>query len=88
MKKTNLRFDRYLPAEYATGCLRKKLISIKQNGLYCCSNAQSQTLLDMRALINAFIVHVTLNILVFLKGWYVFDEKNVGTHHTCCDFRD
>ncbi len=29
----------------------------------------------MRALINAFIVHVTLNILVFLKGWYAFDEK-------------
>lgn len=29
----------------------------------------------MRALINAFIVHVTLNILVFLKGWYTFDEK-------------
>ena len=29
----------------------------------------------MRALINAFIVHVTLNILVFLKGWHTFDEK-------------
>ncbi len=29
----------------------------------------------MRALINAFIVHVTLNILVFLKGWHVFDKK-------------
>jgi len=29
----------------------------------------------MRALINAFIIHVTLNILVFLKGWYAFDEK-------------
>ena len=29
----------------------------------------------MRALINAFIVHITLNILVFLKGWYAFDEK-------------
>ncbi|NCB25485.1 MAG: hypothetical protein EOM62_08440, partial [Bacteroidia bacterium] len=29
----------------------------------------------MRALINAFIVHVTLNVLVFLKGWYTFDEK-------------
>lgn len=29
----------------------------------------------MRALINAFIVHITLNILVFLKGWHVFDEK-------------
>ncbi|MCE5206139.1 MAG: metallophosphoesterase [Porphyromonadaceae bacterium] len=29
----------------------------------------------MRALINAFIVHLTLNILVFLKGWYAFDEK-------------
>ena len=29
----------------------------------------------MRALINAFIVHVTLNILVFLKGWHAFDEK-------------
>ncbi len=29
----------------------------------------------MRALINAFLVHITLNILVFLKGWYTFDEK-------------
>ncbi|KUL19679.1 MAG: hypothetical protein XE13_0521 [Proteiniphilum sp. 51_7] len=29
----------------------------------------------MRALINAFIVHVTLNILVFRKGWHAFDEK-------------
>lgn len=29
----------------------------------------------MRALINAFIVHVTLNVLVFLKGWYTFDDK-------------
>jgi len=29
----------------------------------------------MRALINAFIVHITLNILVFLKGWHAFDEK-------------
>lgn len=29
----------------------------------------------MRALVNAFIVHLTLNILVFLKGWYAFDEK-------------
>ena len=29
----------------------------------------------MRALINAFIIHVTLNILVFLKGWHAFDEK-------------
>ena len=29
----------------------------------------------MRALINAFIIHLTLNLLVFLKGWYVFDHK-------------
>jgi len=29
----------------------------------------------MRALINAFIVHITLNILVFLKGWNVFQGK-------------
>jgi len=29
----------------------------------------------MRALINAFIIHLTLNILVFLKGWSVFEGK-------------
>lgn len=29
----------------------------------------------MRALINAFIIHLTLNILVFLKGWHAFDSK-------------
>ena len=29
----------------------------------------------MRALINAFIIHFTLNLLVFLKGWHVFDRK-------------
>ena len=29
----------------------------------------------MRALVNAFIIHLTLNLLVFLKGWYVFDHK-------------
>src|SRR5690554_2502930 len=29
----------------------------------------------MRALINAFIIHVTLNLLVFLKGWHTFDRK-------------
>lgn len=29
----------------------------------------------MRALINAFIIHLTLNILVFLKGWHTFDKK-------------
>src|SRR5690554_171834 len=29
----------------------------------------------MRALINAFIIHLTLNILVFLKGWHAFDTK-------------
>lgn len=29
----------------------------------------------MRALINAFIIHLTLNILVFLKGWHSFDSK-------------
>ncbi len=28
----------------------------------------------MRALINAFIIHLTLNILVFLKGWHTFDK--------------
>ena len=32
----------------------------------------------MRALINAFIIHVTLNILVFLKGWHAFDRKKWG----------
>ena len=29
----------------------------------------------MRALINAFIIHLTLNLLFFLKGWHVFDRK-------------
>ena len=29
----------------------------------------------MRALINAFIIHLTLNVLVFLKGWHAFDKK-------------
>lgn len=29
----------------------------------------------MRALINAFIIHLTLNVLVFLRGWYIFDHK-------------
>lgn len=29
----------------------------------------------MRALINAFIIHLTLNVLVFLKGWHAFDTK-------------
>ena len=29
----------------------------------------------MRALINAFIIHLTLNLLVFLKGWHVFNHK-------------
>jgi hypothetical protein len=29
----------------------------------------------MRSLINASIIHVTLNVLVFLKGWYTFDKK-------------
>lgn len=29
----------------------------------------------MRALINAFIIHLTLNILVFLKGWNAFEGK-------------
>ena len=32
----------------------------------------------MRALINAFIIHLTLNILVFLKGWHVFDGKKTA----------
>ena len=29
----------------------------------------------MRALINAYIIHVTLDVLVFLKGWHTFDKK-------------
>src|SRR5699024_2322398 len=29
----------------------------------------------MRALINAFIIHLTLNVLVFLKGWHTFDKS-------------
>lgn len=29
----------------------------------------------MRALINAFIIHLTVNILVFLKGWNAFEGK-------------
>lgn len=29
----------------------------------------------MRALINALVIHLTLNILVFLKGWHAFDSK-------------
>jgi hypothetical protein len=29
----------------------------------------------MRALINAYIIHVTLGVLVFLKGWHTFDKK-------------
>lgn len=29
----------------------------------------------MRALINAFIIHITLNVLVFLKGWHSFENK-------------
>ncbi|WP_313380059.1 metallophosphoesterase [Proteiniphilum saccharofermentans] len=32
----------------------------------------------MRALINAFIIHLTLNILVFLKGWNVFEGKKAA----------
>lgn len=32
----------------------------------------------MRALINAFIIHLTLNILVFLKGWNAFNDKKVA----------
>lgn len=32
----------------------------------------------MRALINAFIIHLTLNILVFLKGWNAFDGKKTA----------
>ncbi len=31
----------------------------------------------MRALINAFIIHLTLNILVFLKGWNAFESKKI-----------
>lgn len=52
-----------------------KMIPEKQKGLFFCFITQSQTLPVMRALINAFIVHVTLNILVFRKGWHAFDEK-------------
>lgn len=29
----------------------------------------------MRALINALIIHLTLNVLVLLRGWYAFDQK-------------
>jgi|AGTN01.1.fsa_nt_gi Predicted phosphohydrolases len=29
----------------------------------------------MRALINAFLIHFTLNILIFLKGWHAFEGK-------------
>lgn len=32
----------------------------------------------MRALINAFIIHLTLNILVFLKGWNAFERKKAA----------
>lgn len=32
----------------------------------------------MRALINAFIIHLTLNVLVFLKGWNAFEGKKVA----------
>ncbi|MDD2326947.1 MAG: metallophosphoesterase [bacterium] len=32
----------------------------------------------MRALINAFIIHLTLNLLVFLKGWHAFDGKRTA----------
>jgi len=32
----------------------------------------------MRALINAFIIHLTINILVFLKGYHAFEGKKWG----------
>lgn len=32
----------------------------------------------MRALINAFIIHLTLNILIFLKGWNTFEGKKTA----------
>lgn len=32
----------------------------------------------MRALINAFIIHLTINILVFLKGWDAFKGKKIA----------
>lgn len=32
----------------------------------------------MRALINAFIIHLTLNILMFIKGWNVFEKRRVA----------
>lgn len=52
-----------------------KMVPEKQKGPFFCFIRYSQTIPDMRALINAFIVHITLNILVFLKGWNAFDEK-------------
>lgn len=32
----------------------------------------------MRALINAFIIHLTINILVYLKGYHAFEGKKRG----------
>jgi len=32
----------------------------------------------MRALINAFIIHLTINILVYLKGYHAFEGKKGG----------
>lgn len=32
----------------------------------------------MRALINAFIIHLTLNVLIFLKGWNAFEGKKIA----------
>jgi predicted MPP superfamily phosphohydrolase len=32
----------------------------------------------MRALINAFIIHLTINILVYLKGYHAFEGKKWG----------
>ncbi len=32
----------------------------------------------MRALINAFIIHLTLNVLMFIKGWNVFEKRRIG----------
>lgn len=32
----------------------------------------------MRALINAFIIHLTLNVLMFLKGWNVLEKRRIA----------
>ncbi len=32
----------------------------------------------MRALIHAFVIHLTLNVLAFLKGWHAFEGKKAA----------